>query len=112
MIGTAYGLMVMTKVALLGGLLVLGGLNNRAVRQLEPAAPLTSLRLRRFVEVELGIGVTVLFAAASLTSLPPAIDVVADRATPAELAGIFAPRMPSFDSPPHDTLPFDDPEAP
>lgn len=112
MIGTAYGLMVMTKVVLLGGLLMLGGLNNRAVRRLDPDQPLTSPRLRRFVEVEFGIGVTVLFAAASLTSLPPAIDVVADRATPAEVAHQFAPRWPTFESPEHDTLPFDQPEAP
>jgi putative copper resistance protein D len=112
MVGTAYGLMVMTKVALLGGLLLLGALNNRTVRRLDPEQPVTAPRLRRFVEVELGVGITVLFAAASLTSLPPAIDVVADRATPAEVAHQFAPRMPTFESPEHDTLPFDDPEAP
>jgi putative copper resistance protein D len=112
LVGTAYGLMVMTKAVLLGGLLVLGAFNNRAVRRLDPGEPLTSLRLRRFVEVELGIGVTVLFAAASLTSLPPAVDVVADRATPAEVAGQFAPRWPTLASPPHEALPFDDPDAP
>jgi putative copper resistance protein D len=112
LIGTAYGLMVMTKAVLLAGLLVLGGLNNRAVRRLLPDQPLTAPRLRRFVEVELGVGVTVLFAAASLTSLPPAMDVVADRATPAELARQFTPRMPTFESPAHDTLPYDQPEAP
>jgi putative copper resistance protein D len=112
LIGTAYGLMVMTKGLLLAGLLVLGGLNNRSVRRLEPGQPLTAPRLRRFVEVEFGIGVTVLFAAASLTSIPPAMDVVADRATPAEVAAIFAPRWPSFESPEHDTLPYDQPEAP
>jgi putative copper resistance protein D len=112
LVGTAYGLMVMTKAVLLGGLLVLGGLNNRTVRRLDPDAPLTSLRLRRFVEVELGLGVTVLFAAASLTSLPPAVDVVADRATPAEVAGQFTPRLPTLASPPHEALPFDDPNAP
>jgi putative copper resistance protein D len=112
LVGTAYGLMVMTKAVLLAGLLLLGALNNRAVRRLDPDGPVTSLRLRRFVEVELGIGVTVLFAAASLTSLPPAIDVVTDRATPAEVAGQFAPRLPSLVSPPHEALPFDDPDAP
>jgi putative copper resistance protein D len=112
LVGTAYGLMVMTKAVLLGGLLVLGAFNNRAVRRLDPGEPLTSVRLRRFVEVEFGIGVTVLFAAASLTSLPPAVDVVADRATPAEVAGQFAPRWPTLASPPHESLPFDDPDAP
>jgi putative copper resistance protein D len=50
--------------------------------------------------VELGLGVTVLFAAASLTSLPPAVDVTADRATPAEVRARFAPASPRLTSPP------------
>ena len=82
----------MTKVVMLGGLLVLGALNFRAVRRLRPGRAAASLRLRRFVEVELGLGVTVLFAAASLTSLPPAVDVVADRATLAEVAATASRR--------------------
>jgi len=47
-----------------------------------------------------------------LTSLPPASDVVADRATPTEVATRFTPRMPSFTSPTIDQLPVDDPNAP
>jgi putative copper resistance protein D len=112
LVGTAYGLMVMTKAAMLGLLLVLGGLNFLAVRRLPPDATAPPLRLRRFVEVELGVGITVLFAAASLTSLPPAEDVVADRATPAEVAGRFAPHWPSLSSPPLEALPVDDKYAP
>jgi putative copper resistance protein D len=57
-------------------------------------------RLRRFVEVELGLGITVLFAAASLTSLPPAVDVTTDRATVREVAGRFVPMAPRLTSPP------------
>jgi putative copper resistance protein D len=57
-------------------------------------------RLSRYVEVELGLAVTVLFAAASLTSLPPAVDVRDDRATVAEVAARFAPVMPRLVSPP------------
>ncbi|HEX6212784.1 MAG TPA: CopD family protein [Methylomirabilota bacterium] len=101
--GTSYGLMVLTKGVLLGGLLVLGGLNFRALRARWDEA--SSVRLRRLVEVELGVGLTVLFAAASLTSLPPAIDVVADRATPAEVLTRFTPRWPSLSSPPLDAVP-------
>lgn len=113
MVGTAYGVMVLTKIVLLGGLLLLGAGNFFAIRRFASAERLLSvLRLRRFVEVELGLGITVLFAAASLTSLPPAIDVVADRATPAEVATRFTPRMPSFTSPTIDQLPIDDPNAP
>jgi putative copper resistance protein D len=111
LLGTAYGVMVLTKAVLLGALLVLGALNFFVVRRLARgiAAP---LRLRRFVEVELGLGLTVLGAAASLTSLPPAIDVVADRATFAEVGGRFVPRWPTLRSPQISELPVDDRNAP
>ena len=112
LVGTAYGVMVLTKVVLLGALLALGAANFFAVRRLATARPVSPQRVRRFVEVELGLGLTVLFAAASLTSLPPAVDVVADRATPAEVVGRFTPRVPALTSPPIDALPIDDPDAP
>ena len=112
LLGTAYGVMVLTKIVLLGSLLVLGAANFLAIRRFAAARPLSPPRLRRFVEVELGVGLTVLFAAASLTSLPPAVDVVADRATLGEVAGRFTPRVPSFTSPTIDQLPVDDPNAP
>ena len=112
LVGTAYGLMVLTKAVILGGLLLLGAANFLALRR-RPGAPLAPpYRLRRFVEVEIGLGITVLFAAASLTSLPPAIDVVADRATPAEVATRFTPQWPRLTSPSIDQLPVDDPNAP
>ena len=110
--GTAYGMMVGTKMTILSLILVLGALNFFVVRRLPSADPVSLLRLRRFVEVELGLGVTVLFAAASLTSLPPAVDVVADRATIAEVAVIFTPRVPAFTSPRLEDMPLDDREAP
>ena len=109
LLGTAYGVMVMTKAVLLGALLALGALNFWVVRRLAGATP---LRLRRFVEVELGLGLTVLGAAASLTSLPPAVDVVADRATFAEVAGRFVPRWPTLRSPELSELPVNDRNAP
>src|SRR6267142_1509818 len=97
-VGTAYGVMVLSKALLLAAILALALANLRAVRG---AAPADSPRLLRFVEVELGLGLTVLFAAASLTSLPPAVDVaVADRATVAEVAGRFVPTVPRLTSPP------------
>jgi copper resistance protein D len=111
-VGTGYGLMVLTKIAMLGGLLCLGALNFFAVRSVATSSTVSLVRLRRFVEVELGLGLTVLFAAASLTSLPPAVDVVADRATPAEVATRFTPRWPHLSSPALQTLPVGDREAP
>ena len=111
-IGTAYGMMVAIKVAVLGLLLGLGTLNLFAVRRLPEASDVLPPRLRRFVEVELGLGVTVLFAAASLTSLPPAVDVVKDRATLAEVATRFTPRPPALASPRIADMPVDDRNAP
>ena len=110
--GTAYGMMVGTKITVLALILVLGVLNFSVVRRLPDADPVSLLRLRRFVEVELGLGITVLFAAASLTSLPPAVDVVADRATIAEVAHVFTPRVPSFTSSRLADMPLEDREAP
>jgi putative copper resistance protein D len=102
--GTAYGMMVLTKSMLFLGLLFLGFLNNRLIRRLgrDPATP--TLRLLRFCEVEIGIGVAVLLAAASITSLPPAIDLVQDRVTLEDYAARFAPRWPSFESPAFSSL--------
>ena len=110
-LGTGYGLMVLTKVVMLGGLAALGATNFLAVRRLPASPGARSLGLRRFVEVELGMGLTVFFAAASLTSLPPAVDVVTDRATPAEVGTRFTPRWPSLSSPPLEALPAGGPRS-
>jgi copper resistance protein D len=101
LVGTAYGVMILSKVALLAAALALARANFRFVRR---AAAQPDVRLFRFVEVELGLGLTVLFAAASLTSLPPAVDVTTDRATVAEVASRFTPTAPRLTSPPIDDL--------
>jgi putative copper resistance protein D len=98
LVGTAYGIMILTKVVLLAAALALAASNFRLVRR--AAASFGSVGLLRFAEVELGLGLTVLFAAASLTSLPPAVDVRDDRATVAEVAARFAPAAPRLVSPP------------
>jgi putative copper resistance protein D len=97
--GTAYGLTVGVKVALFLALLRLGAANYRVVERLrrDPATP--ALRLRRFAEVELGIGVAVFLAAASLTSAPPSVDVTEDRVTPGEIAARVWPPAPRLRSP-------------
>ena len=94
---TAYGVMVLTKAVLLVAMLGLGVANFRLVRR--AATRDGDVRLARFVEVEMGLAVTVLFAAASLTSLPPAADVRADRATLAEVAARFTAMPPRLASP-------------
>jgi len=100
LIGTAYGAMILSKVLLFVVALAFAAGNYRLVAD---GAGISG-RLGRYVEVELGLAITVLFAAASLTSLPPAVDVVDDRATVAEVAARFAPTMPRLASPPADEL--------
>jgi putative copper resistance protein D len=105
---TAYGVMVLTKVALLGVILAIAVANTRLVRRAagasDPHARARDLTLARYVEVEAGLAVTVLFAAASLTSLPPAVDVRDDRATLSEVAARFTAWPPRFTSPDADEL--------
>ena len=102
--GTAYGVMVATKVVLLVALLLFGAMNNRIIERMTRDPGVSVLRVRRFAEVEIAIGFTVLFAAASLTSQPPAVDLVTDRASLADIAERFAPRWPRFTSPDRDQL--------
>jgi putative copper resistance protein D len=103
--GTAYGVMVGAKIAMFAMLLCLGAANFLVTERLrrDPATPV--LRLRRFAEVEIGIGFTVFFAAASLTSVPPGIDLTQDRATWSEIvARDLTPQWPRLVSPDHDRL--------
>src|SRR5581483_8469205 len=103
--GTAYGAMVTGKVCMFLGLLLLGALNYRLVERLraDPTTPVT--RLRRCAEVEIGVGITVFFAAASLTSLPPAADLTTDRATLHEVVERLTPQWPPrLASPDHASL--------
>lgn len=98
-LGTGYGLMVLTKVGLLGIALVVAAMNRRLVwrRELPAGAP----ALMGLVEVELGVLLTVLLSAAALTSLPPAVDVPAgERASLGEVAARFRLGPPRLASPP------------
>ncbi len=102
--GTAYGVMAGAKASMFGLLLLLGLGNFLVVERLrrDPATPV--LRMRRFAEVEIGIGITIFFAAASLTSVPPGVDLVHDRVTWAEVMERNAPVVPRLVSPDHDVL--------
>ncbi len=103
--GTAYGVMVGAKIGMFAMLLALGLGNFLVTERMrrDPATPV--LRLRRFAEVEVGIGFTVFFAAASLTSVPPAVDLTTDRATwPEIVARDLSPRLPTLVSPDHARL--------
>jgi copper resistance protein D len=97
--GTAYGIMVLSKAVLTGLALALGGLNRNILQALRAGIGEGLLRLRRFGEAEVGIGITIILAAASLTSSPPAIDVQSDRVHGAEIAARMTPRWPRMRTP-------------
>jgi copper resistance protein D len=98
--GTAYGAMVVCKVVLLGLLLFLGGLNFLIVRQHPVISAWFLPTLRRLAEAEMGIGFTIILAAASLTSQPPAVDLQQGRLTAAEIAQRMRPQWPVLQTPP------------
>ncbi|HVI87383.1 MAG TPA: CopD family protein [Dongiaceae bacterium] len=102
--GTAYGVMVGAKICLFLSLLLLGFGNFRLVERLraDPATPVA--RLKRFAEAEIGIGFSLFFAAASLTSVPPAVDLTQDRVTFQEIVERNRPVWPRLESPDRDAL--------
>ena len=96
LVGTAYGTMLITKVILMVVVLCLGGLNFLAIRHWKANGDERPLirRVPVFIELEAGIGIIILMAAAAFTAQPPAVDVRAQWATPAEIANVFAPKQP------------------
>lgn len=102
--GTAYGVMVGAKIALFLILLGFGGLNFLLIEKLraDPSTPI--FRLKSFAAVEFGIGISIFFAAASLTSVPPAVDLTQDRVTWPEIIERNTPVWPRLSSPDHDRL--------
>src|SRR5271169_6123529 len=91
-LGTAYGVMVGAKALMLGVLLLLGGVNFLLLRNApqEQVMP----RLRRLIEAEVGIGITVILTAASLTSQPPAVDQPEETVTLQQIYQRVTPVMP------------------
>jgi putative copper resistance protein D len=111
--GTSYGVMLTAKILLLLSLLLLGGMNFLTTEKLAGAPQSGITRLRSFAEVEIGIGFTALFCAASLTSLPPAADFTpAERASLSEVVDRLAPHWPvRLDTPDHAELSVAQPRA-
>jgi len=97
--GTTYGAMLVSKVLLTAALLLLGFLNFRIVRAVRQGGRAGLLPLGRFAEAELGIGLTILLVAASLTSTPPAVDVQEERVTTREIVERMTPRWPRLETP-------------
>jgi putative copper resistance protein D len=99
MYGTAYGVMLTAKIIMFGLLVLLGAANYYIVRDLQSDSGIGARSLSCFGEAEIGIGLTVILTAASLTAQPPAVDLSEDRVSLHEIAERYAPRMPRFSSP-------------
>jgi copper resistance protein D len=74
MYGTSYGLLLSAKVALTALMLTLGAGNFFLLRRTQDDPVPLLFRLRRFSETEIGLGFTVILAAASLTAQSPSVD--------------------------------------
>jgi putative copper resistance protein D len=91
-LGTAYGVMVGAKAIMLAALLLLGAVNFLLLRNSSKDNALP--RLRRLIEAEVGIGITVILTAASLTSQPPAVDQVSETVTMRQIYQRIKPVVP------------------
>lgn len=89
--GTSYGVMLAAKALFFLALITLGAVNKESISRLCPAQ--LPARLKRCVEAEFVIGITVFLTAASLTSQPPAIDLRNDRVS---LSAVWARMRPTW----------------
>ena len=109
--GTSYGIMVSVKILFFLVLISIGALNRKLVQSLSctrkphepglqetPGGERPGVLLRRLLEAEIGIGITAILAAASLTSQPPAADLRVGRVTGAEIYERMKPSWPRLSS--------------
>ena len=103
--GTAYGVVLVAKSIMLAVVLVLGAGNFLLIRKRKLHSSPWLFRIGQFSEAEIGIGFTIILAAASLTAQPPAVDLVQNRLTLPEISARMTPQWPSFSTPPVKALP-------
>jgi copper resistance protein D len=96
--GTSYGVLLMAKIYLLLVILMMGTLNWVLGRRLNTDPQPLLARLRRFAEVEVGLGFTAILAAASMSAQPPAVDVP-DQVSLQVIAARMHPVAPRLQSP-------------
>ncbi|HUZ04827.1 MAG TPA: CopD family protein [Acidobacteriaceae bacterium] len=113
--GTAYGVVLTAKALLLLGVLAVGASNfvkiRVSIRAFSSDLQSLLLRIARATEVEIGMGFIILLAAASLTSQPPAVDLVQGRLSLPEIAARMSPRWPRLHTPPLSAMPSVQPMA-
>ena len=96
---TPYGVMVAVKILFFLILISMGAFNRKLVQAFSVnrnAGP--RMVLRHVLEAEIGIGITAILVAASLTSQPPAADLKLGRVTSAEIYQRMRPSWPRLSS--------------
>ena len=96
--GTSYGLLLLAKIYLLLVMLLMGSGNWMLVRRLDTDPQPLLMRLRRFAEAEVGLGFTVILAAASMSAQPPAVDVIG-KVSLQQIVARMHPEVPRMTSP-------------
>ncbi|MGC2621354.1 MAG: CopD family protein [Acidobacteriaceae bacterium] len=100
LVGTSYGILLSAKIALTALMLTLGAGNYLTIRDANGARKPFLFRLRRFSETELGLGFTVILAAASLTAQSPSVDELPQNTLTAHaVVQRMEWRWPSFHTP-------------
>lgn len=95
--GTAYGVMMASKVALFAVLILLGAM-NRVIINRNSQDDITN-RLRYFVATEIGLAMAVILIAVSMTTQPPAVDLRAQRVDGTTILNRITPRWPRLHTP-------------
>jgi putative copper resistance protein D len=110
LVGTGYGALVLTKIALLAAALVLAAGNFGSVRRYRRhgGAAGVGARVPIHVEGETILAMVLLFTAASLSSQPPARDITHERASVGEVVEVFRPKIPALRTPSVRTMLGDD----
>lgn len=101
LIGTSYGNLVLVKIVLFICVLALAIPNFFSARQWAKGHGRERFHLRvpSSIEVETILAGTLLVTAASLTGLPPSVDVAKEVVAPAELWIMYAPKVPRLSGP-------------
>jgi putative copper resistance protein D len=100
MYGTSYGLLLSAKIVLTALMLTLGAGNYFLLRRVNVNLAPILARLRRFSEAEIGLGITVILAAASLTAQSPSVDETPqDTITGRQVIERMEWRWPGFHTP-------------
>jgi putative copper resistance protein D len=96
--GTSYGVMIAVKILFFLVLVSIGAFNRKLVQSFAVSPDTRARMLRHMLEAEIGIGITAILVAASLTSQPPAADLKLGRVSAPEIYERMKPAWPRLSS--------------